>query len=125
MQNLLTPAGAHAYAEQWIANWNRKDVDAVLAHFSEDVVFTSLRAESIIGSSRVKGKGALKEYWTRATARIQTIQFQIDYVLSEGDRVGIVYTSEIDGKRIRAAEFLVFGKDGLIQEGEAMYGITL
>lgn len=121
----MTHAEARAFAEQWIANWNRKDVEAVLAYFSDDAVFTSPRAQTIIGSSRLEGKARLREYWTRALARIQTLHFQLDYVISEGDRLSIVYTSEIDGKRLRATELLVFAPDGLIREGEAMYGVTL
>ena len=121
----MTHAEARAFAEQWIANWNRKDVEAVLAHFSDDVVFTSPRAETIVGSSRLEGKAKLREYWTRALARIQALQFRLDYVISEGDRVSIVYISEINGNRLRAAELLVFAPDGLIREGEAMYGVTL
>ena len=121
----MTHAEARALAEQWIANWNRKDVEAVLAHFSDDIVFTSPRAQMIVGSSRLEGKAALREYWTRALARIQTLHFRLDYVIGDGDRLSIVYTSEIDGKRLRAAEFVVFSPDGLIREGEAMYGVTL
>jgi len=125
MTHPMTHTEARVFAEQWIADWNRKDVEAVLAHFSDDVVFTSPRAETIVGSSRLEGKATLREYWMRALARIRTLHFRLDYVISEGDRVSIVYTSEIDGKRLRAAELLVLSRDGLIREGEAMYGVTL
>ena len=122
--NSLPQASPRVYAEQWIANWNRKDVEAVLAHFSEDVVFTSPRAASIMSSTRLDGKAKLREYWTRALAQIRTIQFALDYVIRDGDRLSIVYTAEMDGKRIRAVEFLVFGSDGLIHQGEGMYAQT-
>lgn len=125
MQDSVQPESARAFAEQWTANWNRKDVEAVLKFFSDDVVFISPRAESIAGSSRVEGKAKLREYWTRAVARIQTIHFSLDYVIREGERVAIVYTSEIDGKRMRTVEFLRFRGDGLIYEGEAMHGVVL
>ena len=125
MPNVLTETGARAYADQWISNWNRKDVEAVLSHFRDDVVFTSSRAASIMGSSRLEGKNSLREYWTRAVSQIRTISFQLDYVLCDSHRLGIIYTAEIDGKRIRAAEFLVFGDDGLIHNGEAMSGVAL
>jgi ketosteroid isomerase-like protein len=125
MPSALTQTGAHAYAEQWIANWNRKDAEAVLEHFRNDVVFTSARALAITGSSRLDGKALLREYWSRAIAQIQTIHFELDYVLCAGDRLGIIYTAEIDGKRMRAVELLSFANDGLIYEGEAMYGVTL
>ncbi len=116
---------ARAFADRWISDWNHKDVEAVLAHFSENVVFTSPRAKAIVGSARIEGKSRLREYWTKAISRIQTIRFTLDYVISDGDRMGIVYVAEIDGKRMRSVEFLVFGDDGLVREGEAMHGVEL
>jgi ketosteroid isomerase-like protein len=114
-----------AFADQWISDWNRKDVEAVLAHFSEAVVFTSVRAKAVLGLPRLEGKTRLREYWSAAIAQIQTIRFTLDYVISDGKRLGIVYTAEIDGRRTRAVEFLTFGEDGLVREGEAMYGVEL
>jgi ketosteroid isomerase-like protein len=90
MVQSLNPDRARAYAEQWIANWNRKDAEAVLAHFSNDVVFTSARAVAIMGSSRLETKASLREYWSRAIAQIQTLHFKLDYVLCESDRLGII-----------------------------------
>jgi ketosteroid isomerase-like protein len=114
---------ARAFADGWISEWNQKDVEAVLTHFSEDVVFTSPRAKGIVGVSRVEGKSCLREYWTKAIDRIQTIHFTLDYVISDGDRIGIVYLAEIDARRMRCVEFMVFGDDRLVREGEAMHGI--
>lgn len=114
-----------AFAERWISEWNRKDVEAMLSHFSEDVIFTSPRAKAILGSPRVEGKSRLREYWTKALDRIQTIRFTLDSVISDEEQMGIVYVAEIDGRRVRSAEFLVFGDDGLIREGEAMHGIEV
>jgi ketosteroid isomerase-like protein len=116
---------ARAFAEQWISDWNRRDVEAVLSHFSESVAFTSSRAKAILGSSRVDGKSRLREYWTTAIRQIQTIRFTLSYVIREAGRMAIVYIAEIDGKRLRAVEFLTFGEDGLVREGEAMYGAEL
>jgi ketosteroid isomerase-like protein len=122
---LRAQADSRAFAERWVSEWNRKDVEAVLAHFSEDVVFASPRAKAIVGSSRVEGKTKLREYWIRALSRVQSIHFVLDHVISDGRRVGIVYVAEMDGRRMRAVEFLRFGDDGLIHEGEAMHGVEL
>ena len=116
---------ARVFADRWISDWNRKDVEAVLSHFSEGVVFTSPRAKVVVGSASVKGKSSLREYWTKAIDRIQTIHFTLDYVISEEDRMSIVYIAEIDGRRMRCVEFMVLGDDGLVREGEAMHGIEL
>lgn len=121
----LTPQSARTFADRWISAWNRKDVESVLADFSDDVIFTSPRAKSVVGSPRVVGKSHLREYWTRSLSRIQSLRFTLDHVLCDGDRVAIVYIAEIDGKRIRAVEFLTFGPDGLIRDGEAMHGVEL
>ena len=116
---------ARAFADRWISEWNRKDVEAVLSHFSEGVNFTSPRAKATVGTSRVDGKSRLREYWTKAIDRIQTIHFTLDYVIRDGDRIGLVFIAEIDGRRMRCVEFMVFGDDGLVREGEAMQGIEL
>jgi hypothetical protein len=100
-------------------------VEGVLSAFSEGVVFTSPRAKAIVGSSRVEGKSSLRNYWTKAIDRIQTIHFSLDYVIGEGDRLSIIYIAEVDGRRMRCVEFMVFGDDGLVREGEAMHGIEL
>jgi len=121
----LTPQSARTFADHWISDWNRKDVEAVLADFSEDVIFTSPRAKSVVGSSRVIGKSQLRDYWTRSIARIQSLHFILDHVLCDADGIAVVYIAEIDGRRIRAVEFLAFGRDGLIYEGEAMHGVEL
>jgi hypothetical protein len=122
---LHTNIDFQAFANQWISDWNRRDFEAVLVHFGEGVTFTSPRVAAIMGTARIDGKVKLREYWMKALSQIQTIQFTLDYVTSNRDRVGIVYTSEINGRRMRSVEFLVFGEDGLIREGEAMHGIQL
>jgi len=116
---------ARGFADRWISEWNRKDVEAVLSHFSESMVFTSPRMKAIVGSSSVEGKSSLREYWTKAIDRIQRIHFTLDYVISDGDRIGIIYIAEIDGRRMRCVEFMVFGGDGLVRQGEAMHGVEL
>ena len=116
---------ARTFADRWISEWNRKGVEGVLSHFSESVIFTSPRAKAIVGTSRVEGKSILREYWTKAIDRIQTIHFTLDYVIKDADRIGIVYIAEIDGRRMRCVEFMIFGEDGLVREGEAMHGVEV
>jgi ketosteroid isomerase-like protein len=121
----MTENEALAWAEEWINNWNRRDVEAVLAHFADDVEFTSPRAVPITGEASLTGKPALRDYWTRATAAIQSIHFDLDYVIADGNRLGIIYTSKINGMRMRSAEFLRFNDAGLVCGGEAMHGAML
>ncbi|MGA3026811.1 MAG: nuclear transport factor 2 family protein [Bryobacteraceae bacterium] len=121
----MTQSEALAWANRWIANWNRRDVDSVLAHFANNVEFTSPRAVAIMGKARLSGKRELAEYWTRALAAIGSLHFTLDHVITDGDRLGITYTSETNGNRLRACELLVFDDSGRVCGGEAMYGASL
>jgi ketosteroid isomerase-like protein len=48
--------------------WNRHDVEAVLAHFHDDVTFSSPVAERVQPQTggAVRGKDALRAYWNAA-----------------------------------------------------------
>jgi ketosteroid isomerase-like protein len=67
------------FAHEWAAAWNRRDVDAVLAHFHDDVVFTSPVAAEIVPESSgvVHGKTALREYWCAALEAVRDLHFDV------------------------------------------------
>lgn len=116
-----------AFAAAWAAAWNRKDVEAVLAHFDEQVQFSSPKAEVIVGTPVLHGKAALRAYWQQAVARIGTIHFQIERVLCDRDArtMLIVYHGQLDNRRVLAGELLSLSIEGLIVRGDALYGASL
>lgn len=59
---------AIAFAHDWASSWNSHDLPAVLAHFADDVVFTSPVAARVIPESDgvIRGKAALTAYWAEA-----------------------------------------------------------
>jgi hypothetical protein len=75
---VTTPEPA-AFAQAWSAAWNHRDVDAVLAHFHDDVVFTSpVAAELAPGTAGVvRGKAELRDYWTMALAELPELHFDV------------------------------------------------
>ncbi len=112
------------HAERWIADWNRRDVDAVLSVFADGARFTSPKALAIAGSATLEGKAALTAYWREAMRRISTIEFRLDYVLCDVERreMVVVYEANLNGNKNRACEFMRFDAAGRQIEGEAMYG---
>jgi ketosteroid isomerase-like protein len=44
------------YARQWTEAWNRLDVEGVLEHFDDDVVFSSPKALAAVGVPRFAGR---------------------------------------------------------------------
>ncbi len=65
--SLSTPEPA-AFVAQWIDAWNARDIEAVLTHYADDVVFTSPTALRFVPETggTVHGKHALRSYWTVA-----------------------------------------------------------
>ena len=123
----MTSETIAAFAQHWIDAWNRRDVEAVLAHLADDVRFISPRAQTTVGTATVEGRSALRAYWQAAMAGIETFQFILDHTVWDPTRqeLAILYTAAIDGRHLRACEFMRFDPHGLIIAGEAMYGAPL
>ena len=117
---------AQRLARQWVDAWNGRRLEAVLAFFSEDVVFVSPKAESYIGHARVEGKAALRAYWTRALEQITQLEFTLE--TADWDAANsallVVYLASLNGKRARASERWLLEADGRIRYGEAYYGAS-
>lgn len=113
------------FVSEWAEAWNRRDIEAVLKHFHEDILFTSPTALAVVGSPTVHGKGALRSYWTTAISRIHSLHFTIDRVLwdSEHRELAIIYRSEIDGRTKRVSENLTLNEDGQVVVAEVFHGI--
>jgi ketosteroid isomerase-like protein len=122
--SIETPGFADAFASAWIANWNARNVDAVLAHFADACTFESPIAEAVTGTARLHGKEALRNYWTAALARIGRLVFTLDDVSWDAERriLTVFYTSDTDGNRKANAEKMVFDAAGRQISGQAYYG---
>jgi ketosteroid isomerase-like protein len=123
----MTRTEALAFAEHWIDNWNRRDVDAVLSHFADDAVFTTPKGELFVGTPVLKGKAALANYWRLALARIKELHFTLDHaVWDDATRELVVfYRATFDGKSTRACELMKFDAAGRQVSGEALYGAAV
>ncbi|NJR80285.1 nuclear transport factor 2 family protein [Sphingomonas sp. 36D10-4-7] len=115
-----------AFARDWIANWNRRDVEAVLGHFTDDPVFISPLAATITGEREVRGKEALRAYWKRASAQSTSLRFDLIEAICDvpAQTLVVFYRAEKDGAARTAVEIMRF-EDGRQVSGEALYGAAL
>jgi acyl-CoA thioester hydrolase len=122
-ERALDDAGAKRFAQAWVAAWNRRDIEAVLAHYAEDAVFVSPKAMAFLGKAEARGKGELRAYWQAASARIRSLHFALEEAAwSAADQtLTMVYVATIDEQARRAVEIVRF-RGGLIVRGEALYG---
>ena len=87
------------FAQDWLDAWNAHDVEAVLAHFADDVVFTSPVARRVLPDSdgRLQDKQAVRDYWNLALARIPDLRFELVDVYSGIDTLVIHYRNQLGG----------------------------
>lgn len=118
-------ADAQRFAERWVAAWNARDLEAVLAWFEDDVIFTSPRALAVAGVPTVRGKAALRAYWMRALAAIRSLIFRLDRIAFDPStlELAILYDRDADGRVDRAAEVLRFGSSGRVASAEVFHGL--
>jgi hypothetical protein len=110
---------AQRFATAWVEAWNAHDLDAVLAHFTEDVVFTSPVAAQVVPDTAgvLRGRAALRDYWSTALARIPDLRFELVGVYAGIEHVVINYRNHLGGLVCEVLHF----RDDLVAEGHGTY----
>ena len=116
---LVSMPEPETFIQQWLDGWNAHDIEAVLAHFAEDVVFTSPVAARVLQDSGgvVRGKDALRAYWTLALQRVPDLQFELVGTYVGVSTIVINYRNQVGGL---VNEVLIF-RNGLVHEGHGTY----
>jgi ketosteroid isomerase-like protein len=122
--SLMDNEEANRFAQAWLQAWNGHDLDRVLDHFTEDVVFTSPVAVHLVPGSDgvVQGKAALREYWGEGLRRLPDLHFEVLGVYLGVDVVVINYRNErghsvnevlvFEGSRVRWGHGTYLGGGG-------------
>jgi hypothetical protein len=108
-----------AFADEWVKAWNRRDVDAVLTHFHDDVVFTSPVAARVMPGSDgvVRGKEALREYWCAGLKAMPFLRFELVGIY-QGESVLVINYRNHSGALVN--EVLEF-EGGRVRRGHGTY----
>ena len=108
-----------AFAADWVRAWNAHDVEAVLAHFRDDVTFSSPVAARVLPEAGgvVRGKAALRHYWTEALKLLPDLHFEVVGVYRGESLLVINYRNQGGGL---VNEVLMFDGD-LVREGHGTY----
>ena len=120
----MTHDDARARGAEWARAWNARDIEAVLAHFTDDVTFLSPVAADVVGTPELRGKPVLRAYWEQALGRIARLHFTVERVLwdDEAQEMVVLYLAELDERRMRACERMKLDADGRVTFAEALYG---
>lgn len=111
---------ADRFTREWIDAWNARDLDAVLAHYSDDFEMSSPFIAQIAGveSGKLTGKQQVQQYWASALARMPELKFEHIATMKGVSSVVIHYKGP--GGRL-CAEMFEFGPSGLVTRAAAHY----
>jgi len=112
------PSTLAALGRIWVEAWNARDLERVLTLYDDTAVMTSDRIPALgFGADgTVRGKDALRAYWSKALGLIPNLHFSLIDVYVSPDSLVVFYENE-RGKRI--CEYLRVNDAGLIVQGSA------
>ncbi|XZF16172.1 nuclear transport factor 2 family protein [Chitinophagaceae bacterium MMS25-I14] len=118
---MITATFAQELAAAWTKSWNDHDIEAVLEHYTDNIVLQTPMAALIVPESKgiIQGKTALRAYWTQALERIPDLHFEVINVLTGVNGVVIYYTNHANGRV--AAEVLQLDEAGKVREAFVYY----
>jgi hypothetical protein len=118
LHGAMTQAAAHDFATRWVAAWNAHDLEAILAFYASDVVFSSPIAAKAVPNSdgRLFGTASLRTYWSAGLRARPSLHFALMHVACGIGHLVLVYRNQED---MVCAESFAFAPTGLIAESHA------
>ena len=107
------------FAEEWIESWNSHDLDRILSHYADDFEMSSPVIAQLMHepSGTLRGKEAVRDYWTKALAQRPDLRFELANVFAGADSVTVTYR----GHRGLSAEVFWFNAELKVYRASAHY----
>jgi ketosteroid isomerase-like protein len=111
---MITEAFAKDFAAEWVDSWNSHDLDRILSHYTEDFSIETPKALQFVPESKgkLKGKPAIRDYWTIGLKKIPNLKFEILDVLTGIDGLTVYYFN--CATKQKSVENMFFDKDGKV-----------
>ena len=109
-------------ATEWIAAWNTRDLERVLALYTDDSEMTSPYIVSLgfEASGTLRGKDALRAYWSKALTLRPELHFTLLEAFLSPDSVALLYRNDL-GKQV--CEYLRLDDAGKIRQASGNYPV--
>jgi len=118
-----SPTSSARFATEWIAAWNARDLDRILAHYARDVEFTSPYVRRMLDRNRdtLHGIAVLRVYFSRALNAYPDLWLILRRVYAGPRSLVIEYESVSNSP---AAELMEFNDAGLVIRAIAHYAVN-
>ena len=113
---------AQQFAQEWVAAWNAADIERIFSHYADEFEFSSpfIIERGFSRTGTLKGKEAMRPYWTAALMANPPLHFEILDVFAGIDTISIHYRSR--GRRV-ACETFIFDENGRVIRSMATHAI--
>lgn len=101
---------AEKFAKEWVESWNSHDINSILSHYVDDVEIESPLAKIRFPETNglIKGKAAVKKYWSLGLEQNPNLEFEIIDVLCGVTTMSIYYFSKSNKKKV--VEMMTFNE---------------
>jgi ketosteroid isomerase-like protein len=111
---------AREFAREWVEAWNSHDIDRILTHYDYEVVLVSPVALNLLkDDGSVRGKDALRAYFTRGLEAYPDLRFDLIEVLWGLETVVLIYSNNVRGNK--TAEVMQISSGGKVLRVWANY----
>ncbi len=117
---MISQEQAAAFGREWIDAWNRHDLDAILAHYDDSIVFRSPFVAKLAGepSGALRGKARLRSYFAEALKKYPDLRFTDVRAYAGVSSVTLAYRSVAN---LLAAEVMTLNEAGRVIGVDAHY----
>lgn len=115
----MDPDFAASFVGEWESAWNAHDVERILTHYDQEVVFQSpyISGRGIDPSGEIHGKEALRAYWSTGLQAQSNLWFTVEDYRVSVDTIVINYRNHLD----HAVSEVLRIRDGLVVWGCGSY----
>ena len=110
---------ATKFAAEWISVWNKGDLSAVLAHYTDNFEMSSPFIQKVFGepSGKLVGKERVGAYWQMMLSKFGTPKMELIDVFVGSGSIAFEYRNR--GRK--AVEIFFFEESGLVSMAAAHY----
>ncbi|MSP62166.1 MAG: NUDIX domain-containing protein [Myxococcales bacterium] len=113
-----------AIARRWLATFNARDLDGLLALYASSAVHESpkLRLAQPSTGGLIRGHQALRAWWADSFARLPGLRYRERALTADGERVWMEYLRELPGEPPLAVAELLEVRGGIIHASRVFHG---
>jgi hypothetical protein len=111
-------------AKKWVEAFNTRNLEALLALYTDDCEHTSpkLRERHPESQGKVLGKPALHAWWADAFQRLPGLQYELSSITASAERVFIEYVRHVGSEPPMPIAEVFDVRDGRIRASRVYHG---